>query len=192
MFQEPGVFKRYVITSPAIQWDNRVIHSINKKYAEQHKELPAKLFIGIGGYENVAALQTFVDELKANNYEHFAVEMKPSAGMGHSGGKAEGYSRGLQYVFARPEVQLDPAVAASYAGTYAANPMMKISLVVDQGALVVIAPDNSRILMKAESETDFYVPGQFLKAHIEKDAAGKVTGFMLRQYGGESMFKKVQ
>jgi hypothetical protein len=192
MFQEPGVFKRYVLTSPAIQWDNRMIYSLNKTYAEQHKDLPAKMFIGIGGYENVTELQKFVDELKAKDYQHFVLESKASAGMGHSGGKAEGYSRGLQFVFARQDLRVAPAVLAAYAGDYTVNGQNKLTLLVDNDVLVGIAPDNSRISLKAESNTEFYVPGQFLNAHIEKDAAGKVTGMTLHQYSGDVRFKKVQ
>jgi len=82
MFQQPGVFNRYVLTSPPIQWDNKLLSSLNKSYAEQHKELVAKVFMGIGEYENVSEFQNFAEELKSKNYKSFALQTKVVAGMG--------------------------------------------------------------------------------------------------------------
>lgn len=191
MFQEPIVFNRFVLTSPAIQWDNKMIYSLNKSFAEKHKELAAKVFMGIGGYEDVVGFQSFIGEVNAKKYKNFDLQTKVIEGMGHSGGKADGYSRGLQAVFARPNIKMNPGILNSYLGKYALNSQYVITLTEEQGTLVAVAPDNSRITFNAESEVDFYSPGQFLKAHIEKDLAGKVTGFTLYRYGGNMLFQKV-
>jgi predicted alpha/beta superfamily hydrolase len=192
MFQEPGVFNRYVLTSPAIQWDNKMMYSLNKSFAEQHKDLAAKVFIGIGEYENVTEFQNFVDEVKAMNYKNFELQTKVIAGMGHSGAKAEGYTRGLLAVFARPNVKLDTDVLAAYTGEYSISSQYKITVAQEQGKLVAIAPGNNKIILSAENDVDFYVPGQFIKVHVEKDQAGKVTGFTMYQYGGSMFYKKVE
>jgi len=192
MFQAPGVFNRFVLTSPALQWDNRLISTINRNYAEQHAELPAEVFVGIGEYENVPEFQKFVDELKTRKYQHFELHTAVIAGMGHSGGKAEGYSRGLQAVFARPDIHVDPHVLSTYVGEYEFSPQYKVTFVQEEGRLVFILPDNSRTPLKSESDHDFYVPGQFLKVHVEQDRGGKVTGFTLQQYSGSTMFRKVK
>ncbi len=165
---------------------------MNKTFAEQHKELPAKVFIGIGEYEDVKGLQSFIDEIKAKNYKNLELQFKVIEGMGHSGGKADGYSRGLQTVFAQQEVHLEPAKLDAYIGKYTVNSMYTITLVQEQGKLVAVTPDNSRITFNAESEVDFYVSGQFLKAHIQKNQAGEVTGFTLTQYSGTTSFKRVK
>jgi len=192
LFQEQAVFNRYVLTSPAIQWDNKLMYSLNKSFAEKHNELPANVFMGIGGYEDITGFQSFIDEIKAKKYKNLELHTKVVEGMGHSGAKAEGYSRGLQAVFARPDIKVNPSVLDSYKGKYALNPQYIITLVQEQGKLVAIAPDNSRIIFNAESDVDFYSPGQFLKAHIEKDQAGKVTGFKLYKYGGNMLFLRIK
>jgi predicted alpha/beta superfamily hydrolase len=192
MFREAGVFNRYVLTSPALQWDNKMIYSLHRSYAEQHNELAAKLFMGIGEYEPVMEFQNFVDVLKAKNYKNLQLETKVIAGMGHSGGKAEGYTRGLQAVFARPNVHIDPAVLAAYAGEYVINSMSKITLVQEQEQLFIVLPEYPRIALSAESDVNFYVTGAFLNAHIEKDQAGKVTGFTMHQYSGSVFCQKLK
>jgi len=84
-------------------------------------------------------------------------------------------------VFYQPNVHLEPAILDVYSGKYTINSMYTVSLVQEQGKLILVAPDNSRITFNAESEVDLYVSGQFLKAHIEKKLDGEVTGFTLRQ-----------
>ena len=190
MFQEPAVFNRFIFTSPAIQWDNKFLHTLNNKFAEQHSELSAKVFAGIGEYENVKEFQEFIDEVKAKNYKNFEMQTMVVQGMGHSGAKAEGYTRGLQAVFARPDIAVDPAVLDLYTGEYSVNPQYTIKMSREEGKLVVGLPDNSKITLHATGNEDFYVIGQFLNLHFEKDA-GKVTGFTLHQYGGNMLFKKI-
>ena len=192
MFQEPGIFNRYVLTSPALQFDNRMIYSLHKSYAEQHKDLDAKLFMGIGEYEMVMEFQNFVDELKAKKYQKFQLETKIISGMGHSGGKAEGYTRGLQSVFARPSVHIDPSILATYTGEYVINSQYKITLVKEHDKLFVLLPDGSRSPVHAESDVDFYVTGSFLNFHIEKDQNGQVSGLLSIQYNGTQFCQKVK
>jgi predicted alpha/beta superfamily hydrolase len=192
LFQDTPVFNRFVLTSPAIDWDNKLMYSINKSFAEKHKELPAKVFMGIGGYEDVVGFQNFINEIKSKKYKNLELQTKVVDGMGHSGAKADGYSRGLQSVFPRPDLKLNPTILNLYKGTYQVNPQYAIELIVEKGKLVVITPEKSRFAFNAESEMDFYSPGQFLKAHMEKDQAGKVTGFTLYRYGGSMFFQKIK
>jgi predicted alpha/beta superfamily hydrolase len=191
MFQEPAVFNRFIFTSPAIEWDNKFIHSRNNGFAEQHGELAAKVFAGIGEHEDVKGFQAFIEEVKLKNYKNFELQTIVVQGMGHSGAKAEGYARGLQAVFSRPDIAVDSAILAAYTGKYSINSQYTITLLQEEGELVVITPDNSKMTLKATSDEDFHVTGQFLNIHFENESAGKVTGFTLHQYGGSMLFKKV-
>jgi predicted alpha/beta superfamily hydrolase len=190
LFQEPAVFNRFIFTSPALQWDNEITRSMNNSFAEQHKDLNAKVFAGIGAYENVKEFQTFMDEIKAKQYKNFELQTWVVSGMGHSGAKAEAYARGLQAVFPQPSVEVDPKVLASYTGEYTINPMTSIKLVVEDGKLVAILPDQTKIALNATSEEDFYVIGQFLRLHFVKQSNGEVDGFILQQYGGSMVVKR--
>lgn len=192
MFHETATFNRYVLTSPSLQWDNDILSTYNKEYAQRTKELRARVFMGIGGYENVSAFQAFADKLKGQDYKGFELQTKVLDGYGHSGGKAEGYSRGLQSVYAKPDLKVDPKVLDQYVGEYEINPQVHISVERDGDRLVGIGPDKSKMILHAETEKDFYIKGSFLLVQFQKDESGKVSGCQVEQYAGGSFVKKVK
>jgi hypothetical protein len=192
LFHEPETFNRYVLTSPALGWDDGIVSAYNKEYAEKKKELRAKVFMGIGGYENVPAFQTFVDQLKAEDYEGLDLQTKVEEGMGHSGAKAEGFSQGLQFVYARPDVNIDPKVLGQYVGEYEVNPQLHVRLEQDGNRLVGTVPGSPSLTFYAYTEKDFYSKGQYLIIHFQKDEAGKVTGCQVESYSGGFFAKKVK
>lgn len=191
LFNETELFQRYVLTSPALGWDNEVIYSYEKNYAEKNTRLPVKLFMAVGELEGVAGFQKFVDQLKARKYKDLTLQTRVLENTGHSGTKAEGYTRGLQFVFARPSLQLAPAVLAQYVGVYQLNPQVAIKVVAESGRLMALGPDNTKWVLHAETEKDFYIPGQYLFAHFKKEVTGKITGFQLEQFSGDAFVRKI-
>jgi predicted alpha/beta superfamily hydrolase len=192
MFNEPELFNRYVLTSPALGWDNEVIDTCEKAYADQKSELPVKLFMAVGGYEpGVPSFQKFVEHLKARNYKGLDLQTRILEGIGHSGSKAEGYARGLQAVFSRPSMEISPDILKQYVGTYrlGLGPSIKISM--ENGQLILHNPDNSTLVLHAESEKDFYVKGVYLFIHFKKNDTGQVTGFHAKQFSGEMDLNRV-
>ena len=190
MFEETSLFKRYIAASPAVMWANDGINQFEEEYSQKTPRLPVKLYMVIGQYEYQGAFQSFVKRLK--KYEGLQFETKVIENTGHSGNKAEGFTRGLQYVFARPSLSLDPAILKQYVGEYEVAPQMRAKIYIDQGRLMGRAPDGSVQVLHAESEQDFYVKGIFLFLHFKKDKQGKVTGFQLDQYGSTQFVKKVE
>jgi predicted alpha/beta superfamily hydrolase len=191
LFHETTLFQRYVLTSPALDFDNGVTSAYEKDYAAINHRLPVKLFMAVGGLEGTKEFLGFVDRLKTRKYEDLQLESRILEGMGHSGGKAEGYTRGLQAVFARPSLKLDPAVLDRYVGMYQQSSGATLMVSVDDGRLVVQAQKSSSVAFYAETETDFYVRGRRLLLHFKKDNTGKITGFLAERYGGEEFVRKV-
>jgi predicted alpha/beta superfamily hydrolase len=192
LFQETTLFDRYVLTSPALGWDDGVIETYAKNYAPSKSQLPVRLFMAVGGLEgNETAFEKFADRLKAKKLERLEIETRVIEGSGHSGGKAEGYARGLQFVFAKPIVAVAPAVLDQYTGTYQVSPEFKIKIACEEGQLVAIAPDSTRLTVLAQSEKDFYLKGQYLFIHFKKDDTGKVIGFQLEQFNGQQFVEKI-
>ncbi len=111
--------------------------------------------------------------------------------MGHSGEKAEAYSRGLQFVFERPSLEINPVILNKYAGEYQLAPGVNIKLTVEKKHLVLNTPDGMSRTLHAASETEFYLKGTYAVARFKKDKDGKVTGFELEQYTGKNFVKKV-
>ncbi len=193
MFHETALFGRYVLTSPSLQWDNEIASSYEKNYATKNSQLPVRLFMAMGGLEpGVAGFQKFVDQLKARNYKGLDLQTRIVEGIGHSASKAEGYSRGLQAVFARPSLTIDPAILQSYVGTYQVSPEMTVQMVKENDRLALLAPDGTKLALSAETERDFYVKGMYLFLRFQKSDAGKVTGCQVEQFQGGAFVKKLE
>lgn len=192
LFHETHLFNRYILTSPALTWDNEVTFKYESEYAEKNKDLPAKLFIGIGQYEEQSIFNKFVNSLKSRNYKSLDFTDMVLAGVGHSGAKSIGFTYGLQTVFARPSLEIKEAILEEYAGTYQIDSGYKVKLSVENDKLVAHAPGNPNMILNAESEKDFYMKGVFLNVHFQKDNNDKVTGFEIEQYDGNHFAKRME
>lgn len=191
LFTETKLFNRYILTSPALTWDNGIIYKYEKDYAENNSKLSARVYMAVGGYEDVNTFQKFADIIKNQNFEGLKFQTKVVDGMGHSGGKAEGYSRGMQFVFERPSINVDPKILNQYAGEYQLSPDVNVKLAVENNQLVAYVPGDIKIILNAESDKDFYVIGSYGFVHFQKDDSGKVTGFEMEQYTGKMFIKKI-
>jgi predicted alpha/beta superfamily hydrolase len=75
LFHRPDTFNRYIAISPSWWWDKKVTFDYERKYANEHTELPARLFLSQGSLEKddvndgVQDLQEFVQILKKRNYK---------------------------------------------------------------------------------------------------------------------------
>ena len=69
LFENPGTFNRYKISSPSIWWDNDVTFELEKKYAETHTDMPSRVFISVGDVEGTAgACEKLVQAMNDRNY----------------------------------------------------------------------------------------------------------------------------
>lgn len=192
LFTEENLFNRYVLTSPSLHWDNGFIYGIEKTFSEKNSSLPVKLFMGIGEYEDVQRFQKFADLLKERNYKGLEIETHVVKNCGHSGAKAEGYARGIQFAYRRPLLEPDKSVLEQYVGLYEVFQNIYVKLIIEDNQLTVIMPDKSKIKLLAETENDFYIMGQRLFVHFQKDDSGKVINLSLETYGGKQVIKKVR
>jgi len=192
MFNDTESFNRYVLTSPAFQWDNDILFSYEKEYAEKRSAIPVRLFMGIGGLEpGVPAFENeLVNHLKSAKYKGLQLETLVMDNTGHSGTKAEGYTRGLQSVFSRPALKLTSSLLDEYTGIYTAGTdTLRIGREKDH--LVWIRNNRNMSAMSAESPTTFYVKGMFMNMNFNKDAADKVEGMQCETFGGKRYLKKI-
>lgn len=192
LFNEPELFSRYVLTSPALGWDSGIIKKLESEFAAKSRSLPVRLYMAIGGLEpNVSEFQDWAAHLQARNYENFEMQTRILDGIGHSGSKAEGYTRGLQFVFSRPALTLSAETLKPLLGAYQNGSGRQYKVSLDEGRLAVAFPGGKTVLTAA-SETDFYLPGTFLKVHFDKDNAGKVSGAHVARFDGEESLQKIQ
>ncbi len=191
MLKETNLFNRYMLTSPAVNWDNGIIYTYEKEYSEKNTSLPVRLFIGWGSYEDQTVFQKFVDVLKSRNYKDFNLSTYEVQGCGHSGAKAYGFTKGFQFLYEKPSIIVDTTILQQYAGDYEIAPNMIVKLNVEDGHLVAHEPSGIKIILYSESDSDFYAKGIFLTGHFVKDQNGKVTGISVEQYNGKMFIKKL-
>jgi predicted alpha/beta superfamily hydrolase len=51
LFTRPDSFNRYIIGSPSLWWANEDVMATAEKYLASHNDLPATVFLGVGGLE---------------------------------------------------------------------------------------------------------------------------------------------
>jgi hypothetical protein len=75
LFQHPAVFQRFIIGSPSIWWAEKAILQAEAAYAAAQQDLPARVFMGIGGEEDlmVAELQSLAETLQRRNYPNLSL-----------------------------------------------------------------------------------------------------------------------
>ena len=103
LLQEPELFNRYGINSPALWWDNDKIFEIEKSYSEKNKNLNAQVFITVGskeGDEMVPKMTAFADTLKAHNYTGLTLASQIFEGEEHFSVIPASISRTLSVLYA--------------------------------------------------------------------------------------------
>lgn len=83
LFNQPKLFSHYILGSPSLWYDKPQVFDMERRYAVQHGDLPAKIQFFIGGYETVKAgnsrynkshnmvadLDQFVTQMRSHRYQ---------------------------------------------------------------------------------------------------------------------------
>jgi predicted alpha/beta superfamily hydrolase len=100
MFTEPNLFYGYVAASPAVSYGDNFSFKQEKQFAENHKDLSARLFIAVGDIEDLTQpVEDFMQTVKSRSYKGLKLETRILEGERHAGNKPEAYNRGLRFVF---------------------------------------------------------------------------------------------
>ncbi|HEX5941194.1 MAG TPA: alpha/beta hydrolase-fold protein [Anaerolineales bacterium] len=100
MFAEPGLFRGYIAGSPIVTFGNREVFKQEAAYASSHRDLPVRLFLGVGELEEIAGpVEEFMQVLRQRDYLGLQMETRTIEGERHAGNKPEVYNRGLRFLF---------------------------------------------------------------------------------------------
>jgi len=102
LLRDPKTFNKYMIGSPSLWWDDEVLFSFEGSYAEDHNDLPAKIFISMGGLENesvIALMQRMVEALQNRNYDSLQLKSHIFEDETHLSVPAAAISRGLRVIY---------------------------------------------------------------------------------------------
>lgn len=191
LFTATELFEGYVAASPAYSWDRAVIYDYEKKWFEKNNTAPARLYMTMGDVERgLPGYERLVTHLQQRNYRPLSFQSKVLENTGHSGTKAEGFSRGLQYVFEKPEIKLDEQLLRKYSGSYSLSNGSTVELKTENGQLAIYFNGNNRFQLYASSNSDLYAKSEFMNIHFTINAE-KVEGFQLNRYGSTQFAKRI-
>jgi hypothetical protein len=87
LFNEPGAFENYILGSPSLWFNNKVMFERERAYAARNKDLRANVYFAVGGYETVRqgprfnkeddmvrGMKAFMRNLRSRNYPNLRME----------------------------------------------------------------------------------------------------------------------
>jgi predicted alpha/beta superfamily hydrolase len=107
LFNNEGLFQRFVIGSPSLWWNNRAIFSAEESFAASRKPLPARVFFSVGLLEQrmapqmpmVTDLRAFVDRIQRRHYQDLAFQAHFFDDETHGSVVPATISKGLRFVY---------------------------------------------------------------------------------------------
>ena len=110
LFHNDGLFQQFVIGSPSLWWDHRVLFSMEESFASTRKPLPVRAFLAVGlleqqmdpRYPMVTDLRAFVQRLEQRKYQGLELQAHYFEDETHGSVVGATISRGLRFVYAKP------------------------------------------------------------------------------------------
>jgi len=101
-----NTFSRYLIGSPSLWWDKEMILKAEAAMAESGKTLHGRVFLSVGADEEegmVGPLKKLTTALTSHAYPNLRLESRIFEGQDHLSGALGTLSRGLKFLYARPQ-----------------------------------------------------------------------------------------
>jgi predicted alpha/beta superfamily hydrolase len=94
LFRDPGMFEYYILGSPSLWFDHRLMFAREKTYAASHRDMKANVFFGVGRLERpnrddrdaddmVGDLRQFVGALESRRYPGLKIQSRTFDGEDH-------------------------------------------------------------------------------------------------------------
>jgi predicted alpha/beta superfamily hydrolase len=106
-FTTPELFSNYILVSPSLWYDNRLMFRLEERFAvsRKDKELPVKLFLSVGSREInsqwnlVEDLEKFYNQITARDYSRLATQMMVFDDETHNSIFPAALTRGLRFIY---------------------------------------------------------------------------------------------
>jgi predicted alpha/beta superfamily hydrolase len=104
LLQHPEMFQRYFAGSPSISWDEPYMYRLEKDFAASHKDLPARLYMCVGGLESetyITNMNKMSKLLRSRKYSNLEIEAVVFENETHGSIYQAAISRALKMLYKR-------------------------------------------------------------------------------------------
>jgi len=117
LLTEPTLFEYYILSSPSLWFDGKIMLDREAAYARTHEDMVANVFLSVGAFETVLPgssdprynrtndlvrdMQLFHARLEGRRYPGLRVQSQVLADEDHLSGNPSAFSRGLLWVLSR-------------------------------------------------------------------------------------------
>lgn len=192
MFENPALFSGYLPTATSVWWDNEAVLGMADSFAAKVKQHPVRMYMAAGEFDGVLPGFKKAQSLFAQRqFEGLSFKTEILDKLGHSGIKANGNVRGLQYLFHRDGIALNEAQLAELVGFYKHPERdVKVEALSQDGQLVVINPDGGKEPFLAQSATQFFQRGSHIT--LDFDLSKQPVELNVSFYEGQETWTKVE
>jgi len=106
LFHQPDTFSHYVVCSPSIWWDRAITFAYEQKYAANHRQLKAKVFMSSGSLETDDIKKNMLhlsEQLQQRNYAGLELTTTIFDDETHVSGVAAAICRGVNELYRSKE-----------------------------------------------------------------------------------------
>ena len=198
LFQAPGLFRRHISVSPAVDFADSFMMRFEQEYAASHRALNARVYVAIGGLEDrkfsIDPAKRLYDQIISRDYDGLEISWNVIEGERHSGVKSEAYNRGLREVFRRPVVALSDDLMDALVGTYSFKEANTDLTVTRDGdtllATLGLDPEHPDVLL-AHSDTELAFRTEPLLVTVNRSPGGRVESLGLSTPEGDCTCPRV-
>jgi len=198
LFQKPGLFKQILIGSPSLWYDDRKILQMESAYAQQHQDLPVKVFMEVGSLEGegqIAPNLDLVRTLRSRRYPNLQLESRVIDSVGHLTGKSLAMFKAFEWAYCkrRVAVPVPPSVFEPYAGTYVLGGKDTLVIAGREGKLFLTPGRGPAIELVPESETEYFIrENGGVSFSFRRDGPGGAVRLSVSQQGQTVTAKKIR
>ena len=102
LFKQPELFNNYIIGSPSLFWDNKMISNLEMEYFSKHKELNCNVYMYYGSLEDSAIIiptNELIHMIQRHNYKGLRLVTRIYEGETHLSVPSVAITNGLKTLF---------------------------------------------------------------------------------------------
>lgn len=188
LLTQPELFDGYIVATPSLWWDENSINDFFEKFPNKPLSKKTRFYLSWGKLESAEFIYRFGESLKNKKIQNLELIYAPVENSGHSAVYAESYTKGLQFVFQKPDLLLPQTTLEALAGRYKnKSDLDEFHFTVKNGRLHIIFSYGAAFTLKAANSNEFYIQGNAMTFRFDP----KNHGLRFSSHGTISEFTRI-